>query len=255
MSAEEARALVARFEEVRRVYRGRIAAPVTELPADVATMTEALLTVADASDARGQRQVAEALLDLVAFVDPADADLINAHVRSARQAALAAAGADGRDGEANQRTIALLRAMRVQRARVLQHIRQDPSAVGDYALLGDMPVPIGEGRATLERVREGQEGEAMMMLAVFLVLLGTGVAFVIGSWWWLTLLVGLALSTLGAILLPMVGGWLDRALSRLEETGAPVSRGLINTVREVLVLVGGLGITIGGMVATIIATA
>jgi hypothetical protein len=240
MALGEARDLVARFEPVRRVYRGRLAAPVTELPADPVTMTRALLTVAATVDATRQRRTAEALVDLVAFIDPADADLLDA---------------DGRRSPADaERATALLDAMRVARASVIQQIRQDASLVGDFSMLGDRPTHIGEARAALERVREGREVQATAMLATPVVLLVTAVAYAAGSWWWLAFAVGCVAAGLGAAGMARVASWLDRALTPLEGEGRPVTRRRINLVRELLVLVGGLLITLVAMAVVIGAT-
>jgi hypothetical protein len=240
MPIGEARDLVARFDVVRRVYRGRLAAPVTELPADAETVSRALLSVAATVDQTQQRRIAEALMDLVAFIEPADADLLDAHGR----------GSKTDDG----RIKALLGAIRVDRARLIQQIRQDASAVGDFNRLGDQPVPIGEARAALERVREGQEGQGTAMLAAVLVFVGTGVAYALGSWWWLVFLVGWVASVAGAIGFARVGSWLDHALTPLERAGGALTRERINAVRELVVLVGGLLFTLLAMAAAIGAT-
>ncbi len=241
MPLGEATALVRRYELVRNAHLGRLAAPVSELPAAPATMSQALIALARDTRPVDQGAIAEALIDLAAFVDDAGADAVNA-------------GGRRRDGSRSPepqdaRARAVLEAIGLGRAQVIRQNRQDVPLLGQYvsSALGSEPIAIGTGRDRLDKNSASEEGAAIAMLSSLMVIAVTLVVAVAGRPWWLVLIVGMVTAVVGGVAMTSLGTAIDRSRAPRREHRVAASRDPMNGVRDLIVLGGGLAIPLVSM--------
>jgi hypothetical protein len=240
------RDVVREFEAVRERYRGRLAAPISELADDRDRVVDAIVVVAGTSGLARRRELVADLVDLVTFVDPADAGLLEAYQRSA------SGGLALRESDL-ARAKRLLEALQVARATLAQQLRDDISVFGDLVALGEKPILIGDGRAALDAVRDYREGQLVGFLGAYVVIGGAAVAFLLDAAWFVALLAGWLGSVVGALAAVGIGGRVDRLLRSRTGIDSPFHR-TIDTIRTGVVLVIGLGVPVGVMVAAVALT-
>lgn len=240
ISAAEAEQIVSEFERVRNTHRGQMAAPMSDLADTPERIAAAIHVAAPAARSKRKRQLAEALVDLAAFLPGEDAALVNEY----------AATSTGRRRTASvdaTRARELTSAMDVDRARVIQHLRGDPSIVGNLNALR-APVRIGEARLALDQVADYREFQLAGMIGGVVMFAGTAVAFVLGETWWLVFVAGWAAAGLGTLVITPIPRALDRVVrSRISET----FHARLDLVRELSIVVLVVGITITAMVLAV----
>jgi hypothetical protein len=246
MPIGEATALVRRYELVRKAHLGRLAAPVSELPASPAMMSQALIALARDTSSVDQRAVAEALIDVAAFVDGASADAVNA----------CGPQCDGSRSpgpqDAQARTV--LEAIGISRSQVIRESREDVPALGEYATsaLGSEPIAIGTGRDRLAKHVEAEETAAIGMLSGPMVIAVTLVVAVAGGPWWRVLLVGMVTAIVAAVAMASLGTLIDRASASRRAHRVAASRDPMTGARDLIVLAGALAIPLVSMLVTLV---
>ena len=149
--------------------RGRVAVPLSELPASRDEIRRALLDVAEAEAKRFKARKSRVefykagLVELEAFVSDANAELVDAY----EQAKSEGRGLPARDRERAERVIRTIHARQASLIRRL--IRPDDlQRMPTVMALGETPAVIGGTRRSLDAVDTAQELQAAGWLMTFL---------------------------------------------------------------------------------------
>jgi len=234
MPEAEARELLASFRRTRDAYRGRFAAPVSELPADGVRVATAIAILARTASPEERRHQLEDLVDLQAFVpDPPDV------LRP------------------TPTPDPLLESIRWRQAALMAYAMNHVSAMGDHNAIRDRWTAIGDARAAIDLVnqyRETQAGGFAALAAWFIAApIGLGLAVITGlARPSIAAIVGIAIGWFGA---PFLGAAVGRFEARMERSALRRSRPMLAGRLEVLIGFGAIALVpvIFGVVVAVLA--
>lgn len=220
---EVAAEVIEAFVRVRDEHRGQLAAPMSALLFAPDQIAAAIVALRQHSGLVRQRALEEAMFDLAAFTDDAEAALINTFDPPKRR----------RDYPRPYNEAV----KRIQAQR--RHLMNAWHGVSRYDIFAFQdPVPIGDSRRSLDESRDAGYSQGTGILGTFILVGLTVLAAVLGKAWYLVLAVGILVQMAAFLLFTDLAGRVERAWRRRDPSDAAEERRA--RMHENVVFVGSL---------------